>query len=100
MTAGLSHERQISLYIQGTKGRLIIRDEFFFQATKATLIDWDNQIIEAFEAPLAINGYEYEAMEAMNCLAENRIASELLPMEDTIKALQLLEKCKEAWSAE
>ena len=98
LTAGLSHERQISLYIQGTKGRLIIRDEFFFQATKAVLVDWDNQVIEEFEAPFDINGYEYEAMEAMDCLAKGKTVSSLLPMEDTIAALKLLEKCKDAWN--
>lgn len=97
LTAGLSHERLISLYIQGTKGRLIIREEFFFQAQKAELVDWDSRVIETIEAPFAINGYEYEAMEAMKCLAEGKTASELLPMEDTIAALELLEKCKAAW---
>jgi len=99
LTAGLSHERQISLYIQGTKGRLIIREEFFFQATRAELVDWDNQVIDSIDAPFDINGYEYEAMEAMRCLAEGKTSSDLLPPEDTIAALELLEKCKAAWEA-
>lgn len=99
LTAGLSHERQISLYIQGTKGRLIIREEFFFQATRAELVDWDSRVIDSIDAPFDINGYEYEAMESMRCLAEGKTSSDLLPPEDTIAALELLEKCKAAWEA-
>lgn len=99
LTAGLSHERQISLYIQGTKGRLIIREEFFFQATRAELVDWDSRVIDSIDAPFDINGYEYEAMDSMRCLAEGKTSSDLLPPEDTIAALELLEKCKDAWEA-
>ncbi len=99
LTGGLSQERQISLYIQGTKGRLIISEEFFFQATKAVLVDWSNEIIDQIEAPFAINGYEYEALEAMQCIAQGKTQSRLMPMEDTIAALELLEKCKAAWES-
>lgn len=98
LTSGLSHERQVSLYIQGTKGRLIINQEFFFQATKVKLVDWSNEILEEYEAPFMINGYEYEAMEAMQCIAEGRTQSRLIPMTDTIAIIELLEKCKEQWT--
>ncbi len=97
LTSGLSHERQVSIYIQGTKGRVIINQEFFFQAQKASLVDWSNEVIESFEAPFTINGYEYEAIEAMACIAEGRTQSALIPMEDTIAVLELLEKCKDSW---
>ncbi|MBQ8816588.1 MAG: Gfo/Idh/MocA family oxidoreductase [Lachnospiraceae bacterium] len=97
LTSGLSQERQISLYVQGTRGRLLFQEESFFQARKAVLVDWSNQPIEEFEAPFMINGYEYEAIEAMQCISQHKTQSELIPMEDTIAVLELLEQCKAKW---
>lgn len=97
LTSGLSHERQVSLYIQGTKGRLLFKEENFFQAQKAVLVDWSNEPVEIFEEPFIISGYEYEAMEAMECILQHKTQSTLIPMEDTIAVLELLEKCREQW---
>lgn len=94
LTAGVSHERQISLYIQGTEGKVLINQEFFFQAQKAVLTDWDNQPVEEFDGTFLFSGYEYEAIEAMECLRAGRTESSLVPMEETIAILELLEKCK------
>lgn len=94
LTAGVSHERQISLYIQGTKGKVLINQEFFFQAQKAVLVNWENEPVEEFDGSFQINGYEYEAMEAMKCIRSRMTGSGLVPMEETISLLELLEKCK------
>ena len=97
ITSGVSHERQISLYIQGTEGRILIRDEFFFQAQHVVLEDWNGQPKETFDGTFQISGYEYEAIEAMECIAQGKTQSELIPMEDTIAILELLEECKTKW---
>ncbi len=96
ITSGVSHERQISLYIQGTKGRLLINKEFFFQAQQAVLEDWNCQPAEEFDGPFMISGYEYEAMEAMECISQGKTQSELVPMEETIAILELLEACSKS----
>ncbi|MBE5867790.1 MAG: Gfo/Idh/MocA family oxidoreductase [Lachnospiraceae bacterium] len=95
LTSGVSHERQISLYIQGTSGRILIQDEFFFQAQRVVLEDWNGQVKEEFDGSFMINGYEYEAIEAMQCIEQGKTRSELLPMEETIAILELLERCRE-----
>ncbi len=93
ITGGVSHERQISLYVQGTKGRLLINKEFFFQAQHAVLEDWHGQTLEEFYGPFMISGYEYEAIEAMECIANGKTESDLVPMDETIRILELLEEC-------
>lgn len=97
LVSGLAQQKMVSLYIHGTKGRVLLEEEYMFQAQKAVLYDWNNHPIEKVTIPFYINGYEYEAIEAMNCIAEGKIQSELVPMEETIAILRLLEKCKEQW---
>ncbi len=98
LTGGLSPRRQSSLYIQGTRGRVLIDAEEFHSAQRAALIDWDNQVVEEVEEPFACNGYEYEAMEAMECVRQGRAVSGLVPMEDTIRMIELMEACRRRWS--
>lgn len=94
LTGGLSCERQVSLYIHGTKARVLINREFFFQAQRVVLLDWQNQPIEEFEEPFAISGYEYEAREAMECVSRGSATSSLVPMEETIQVIKLMEECR------
>ena len=65
LTAGLSCKRQASLYIHGSKGRVLIDEEHFYKAQSATLYSVNNKVIDSIEAPFEISGYEYEAMEVM-----------------------------------
>lgn len=97
LTGGLACERQSTLYIHGTKGSVLVHQENFHCAQHVALYDWNNQIIEEFEEPFRINGYEYEAMEAMNCLQEGRIESNLMPMQETIALIRLMEECQRQW---
>lgn len=97
LVSGLASEKLVSLYVHGTKGRLLLEQEYFYQAQKAVLLDWENQPIEQIEAPFMVNGYEYEAIEAMNCITEGRIQSDLIPMEETIAVIRLLEECRKQW---
>ena len=100
LTGGLSCEKQVSLYIHGVKARVLINREFFFQAQGAVLLDWQNQPIEEFRAPFAISGYEYEAQEAMACVRQGRLTSSLVPMEETIRVIRLMEECRRQWGKE
>ncbi len=95
ITGGLSCERRASLYIHGTKGRVLIDQEHFYKAQRAVLTGWDNEPLEIFEAPFAVNGYEYEALEAMNCILQGKTESALVPMEETIAVIRLMERCAE-----
>lgn len=95
LTGGLACARQECLYIHGTKGRVLIDQEEFHDARRAVLYDWDNRPVEVFEGPFLVNGYEYEAMEAMKCITEGKAGSELIPMEETIAVIRLLEECAE-----
>lgn len=94
LTGGLACERQMSIYIHGTKGRVLLEKENFHKAEHVTLMDWENQPLETFDGVFSDNGYEYEALEAMECIAEGRCESRLVPPEETIAVIRLLEACE------
>ena len=95
LSCGLGCERSISAYILGTKGRILIQDEFFFQATKVTAYDFDNHVLATFEGPFLKNGYEFEAMEAMECIRAGKKESEKVPLDETLAIMKILDTCRE-----
>lgn len=95
LSCGLGNERSISAYILGTKGRILLQDEFFFQATKVTAYDFDNHVLATFEGPFLKNGYEFEAIEAMECLRAGKKESEKVPLDETLAIMKILDTCRE-----
>ena len=94
LTAGLSCKRQTSLYIYGSKGRVLIDEEHFYKAQHAVLYGMNNEVLDCIDAPFEISGYEYEALEVKECIEQGKISSKLIPMEETIAIIGLLEKIK------
>jgi predicted dehydrogenase len=44
------------------------------------------------------NGYNYEAAEAMRCLAEGRTESAILPLQETLRVQETLDAIRRAWA--
>lgn len=93
LACGLGTEKSARLYILGTKGRITIQDDLFFQAQKAVAMDFDNEILAEFQGIFQGNGYEYEAMEAQKCLREHKTESTLVPLEESLAAMKILDSC-------
>lgn len=94
LSCGLGSEKRVSAYILGSKGRISLNDEFFFQATKVTAYDFDNHILDEFEGPFLKNGYEFEAMEAMECLRAGLKESPKVPLNETLAIMKILDTCR------
>lgn len=97
LSSGLGPEKMISLYIQGTKGRVLVKKEYFFQVTSLEALDYDNRVIRSFHQPFLCNGYEYEAMEAMECIRNKQIQSDKVPLSDTLAVMKILDTCRQQW---
>lgn len=94
LSCGLGTEKLASLYAVGTKGRILLADEFFFQAQRAELIGYDQERLAVAEGPFLKNGYEFEAMEVMRCLRAGKTESELVRQEDSITVMEILDTCR------
>lgn len=95
LRCGLGAEKSARLYLVGTKGRVILQNEFFFQAQTAQAVDYDNKILAETEGRFRGNGYEYEAMEAQKCLTEGLTESSLVPLSESLAAMTVLDKCRQ-----
>ena len=96
LASGLGSERIITSYLLGSKGRVTLQnDQWFYQAQKAQLLDFDNNVIAEANGPFLKNGYEFEAMEVQKCLLEGRTESELVPLDETIAVMELLDRIRD-----
>ncbi|MGI6020316.1 MAG: Gfo/Idh/MocA family protein [Lachnospiraceae bacterium] len=95
-STGLGSEKMVSVFLLGSKGRVTISKEFFFQAQSVELLDFDSNVIDSFSEPFMKNGYEYEAIEAMKCLREGKIESDLIKLDDTVAVMEILDKIAES----
>ena len=94
LSCGLGSEKMVSLYILGTKGRITMQQEFFFQATKAEVLDFDNEVLASFSGPFLKNGYEFEAIEVMECLNQGKTESETVRQDDSFAVMRILDECR------
>ncbi|MDD3403336.1 MAG: Gfo/Idh/MocA family oxidoreductase [Hespellia sp.] len=94
LSCGLGAEKMVSMYLLGSKGRISMQEEFFFQAQRVEVLDFDNHVLASFAGTFIKNGYEYEALEVMKCLREGRTESEIVKLDDSIAVMEILDQCK------
>lgn len=76
--------------ISGTTARLEI-DGWFYQPNTVRLIDVDDREIDRYESPRGEHGLAYEAAEFARLLAAGASESELLPLDETLAIMQVLD---------
>lgn len=79
--------------IIGTKGRIHVENFWFARETKLLLEDGTTEI---YHKEFPYNGYEFEVAEVCKCLNEGKLESETIPLDMTLKNMQLLDKLKVA----
>lgn len=78
----------------GTKAQIDIPE--FWHAETAYITPHEGEPYE-IHLPFMKNGYEYEAMEVMQCLREGKIQSDILPWSHTLQMMELLDTCRKEW---
>jgi predicted dehydrogenase len=76
--------------ISGTAARLEI-DGWFYQPNTVRLLDPDDREIDRYESPRREHGLAYEAAECARLLADGRTESELLPLNETLQIMRVLD---------
>lgn len=97
IAGGLAPERVMQLYVQGTDARVHINDRSFIEIEHIELLDRDNRIIDKLDSPFIANGYEFEAMEAMDCIRRGDLESKKIPLSETISVLKITDECRRQW---
>lgn len=81
-------------WIIGTKGRIFIPD--FWHAT-SILIYLDGRDVEKLEIPTDSAEFSYEALEAMRCLREGMLESDIMPLDETLSIMQTMDQIRAQW---
>ncbi|HEX3029995.1 MAG TPA: Gfo/Idh/MocA family oxidoreductase, partial [Clostridia bacterium] len=93
ITAAVRAELGNDAEIIGTEGK--IRIPHCWWADSAALIVGEK--VEIYESPYMVNGYEYEAIEAVNCLNEGKLESEVMPLDESLEIMKTLDKMRGQW---
>lgn len=81
--------------IVGTKGNILIHERFH-HPQKITLA-LHHSPEQVFEFPYGGNGYQYEIAEVERCIAQQQLQSELMPWQETLETLQLMDDLRKDW---
>ena len=81
--------------ILGTEGYIKI-DEVFAVPSKATLFV-DKQQPVVIEEPIVGNALNYEAAEVMRCLRAGLKESPLMPLDESVQIMQVMDTIREPW---
>ena len=79
-----------SASVTGTAGRLEL-DGWFYEPTTVRLLDNEDRELDRFESPRREHGLAYEAAEFARLLADGRTESDLLPLDETLRIMQVLD---------
>ncbi|WP_343250432.1 Gfo/Idh/MocA family oxidoreductase [Diplocloster hominis] len=75
--------------ISGQQGMILI-DEFNHWK-KMTVYNKQKEITAVYEKEAGIRGYEYEIREACRCLREGLLESPLMPLQETLRIMELMD---------
>jgi predicted dehydrogenase len=82
-----------SASISGTAARLEI-DGWFYQPNVVRLVDPDDHEIDRYESPSREHGLAYEAAEFARLLTAGRTESEVMPLDETVRIMQVLDEIR------
>jgi predicted dehydrogenase len=90
LSATMLAKTPCSASISGTSARLEI-DGWFYQPNTVRLIDPDDHEIDRYEPPSREHGLAYEAAEFARLLSAGKTESDLLPLDETLRIMQVLD---------
>ncbi len=84
-------------HIFGTEGAIHIPN--FSRATSATLEVLEKEPLQ-IEIPFTENGFEYQAIEVINCLREGKLESDVMPLDESLSIVKTMDTARAQWGLE
>jgi len=94
--AGFEMSLRNNAVISVTDGSIVFGDCFFCSDT-VSLYDRDRRLVEEFNSPARVNGYEYEIEEAHRCLRSGLTDSPLIPHSATLEVMEIMDGLRKEW---
>jgi len=82
-------------WIYGTKGKIYIPNFICARTAKLYINGKDD---EQFQGEFISNGYNYQAIEVMNCLREGKIESSVMTWDESIVLMETMDAIRAQWN--
>ncbi|NQS91267.1 MAG: Gfo/Idh/MocA family oxidoreductase [Chloroflexi bacterium] len=80
----------------GSDGKIVVHSPWYKPVTMTLHVEGKEP--ELISLPLdGYNGYEFEAMEVMNCIRAGKTESEIMPLDETLSIMKTLDSVREQW---
>jgi predicted dehydrogenase len=95
MSSQISYDDKDAV-VFGSDGKIVVHSPWY-KPTEMTIYVTGKEP-ELISMPLdGYNGYEYEAMEVMNCIKAGKTESEIMPLDETLSIMKTLDTVREQW---
>ena len=95
MSSQISYDDKDAV-IFGTDGKIVVHDPWY-KPTRMTVFATGKEP-EEISMPLGgYNGYEFEAMEVMNCIRAGKLESDVIPLEESLSIMRTLDEVRAQW---
>ena len=81
--------------IHGEKGYIVV--ENINNPQSISVFDDADQLLAHYDVPEQINGYEYEFIEAVECISAGKIESDSMPMDDSVFMMEVMDSLRKSW---
>jgi predicted dehydrogenase len=95
LTCSMRFEKRKEAFILGSAGHIHIHEEFF-RPDRLTLRRHRHRE-QVIRVPYRGNGYVYEVEEVHDCLRSGRSESEIMPLDESLRSMQLMDRLRAEW---
>ena len=81
--------------IHGDKGYMVI--ENINNPQSVSVYDLNDQLVERYDVPAQISGYEYQFLEAERCIREGKRQSDSMPLSETVYVMDVMDDLRAQW---
>lgn len=79
----------------GENGYIIV--ENINNPQSVSVYDANDNLLQFIPVPEQITGYEYQFAEAADCIEDGKKESDSMPLEDTVKVMQVMDALRKSW---
>ncbi|MCY3648410.1 MAG: Gfo/Idh/MocA family oxidoreductase [Acidimicrobiaceae bacterium] len=95
LTCGVRVSKPIEATVVGTRGSIVIHDRFL-SPSRLTVHEFGRSP-STVNLPYEGNGYAHEVHEVHACLRSGRTESQLMPLDETLGTMRLMDEIRRSW---
>ena len=81
--------------IHGEKGYIVV--ENINNPQSISVFDDNDQLLAHYDVPQQINGYEYEFMESVDCIAAGKTESDSMKLDESVLMMEIMDSLRRSW---